>query len=194
MTAQDVILGARVLHVRELKAQIEALKAANDRLRRENGELREHFDLALTAARDLGRLPPGGRLVVVDGWNFILGAGRTARDPAQLRAHAEKYLAENPLDIVWIVFDGSRESVRNEGRLRISYTGGTGLQRADRFICDFVRMAAFGGDSARIVLKTRDKVLRREVAKIQSRAAGQTPDHGADWTQKGGNENEEVGF
>ena len=168
MTAQDVILGARVQHVRELKAQIETLKAANDRLRRENEEWKCHFGAALIAASDLRSLPPGGRFVIVDGWNFILGANRMAQDPVQLRIHAERYLAENPLDFVWIVFDGPHESVKDAVRLRISYTGGTGSQRADRLICDFVRMAAYCGDVSRIVVKTRDKILRREVARLQS--------------------------
>lgn len=169
MTAQDVILGARVQHVRELKAQIAALKAQNDRLQRENDELRTHFDLALTAAEDLRHLATGGRFVIIDGWNFILGANRTASDPAQLRRHALKYLAENPADFVWIVFDGPREAVEQGERLRISYTGGTGSQRADRFICDFVRMAAFCGLGDRISVKTRDKALRRAIEKLQSK-------------------------
>lgn len=168
MTAQDVILGARVQHVRELKTQIAALKAQNDRLQRENDEFRTHFDLALTAAEDLRTLPVGGHFVIIDGWNFILGANRTAHDPAQLRQHALKYLAENPTDFVWIVFDGPHEAVEQGDRLRISYTGGTGPQRADRFICDFVRMATFCGLSERLIVKTRDKALRRAVEKLQA--------------------------
>lgn len=169
MTAQDVILGARVQHVRELKTQVTELKSENDRLRRENEELRSHFDLALTAALDLDALPEGGSLVLVDGWNFILGANRTAKDPAQLRTHVEKYLAENPNDAAWIIFDGPHETTTDVPRLRVSYTGGTGAQRADRFICDFVRMASFRGLAKRIIVKTRDKTLRREVEKLQAR-------------------------
>ncbi len=169
MTAQDIILGTRVEHIRELKTQVSALKAENDRLRKENEELREHFELALTATRDLETLPADGTFVVVDGWNFILGARRTARDPAQLLEHVEKYLAERPHDFAWVIFDGPRAATTTTPRLRVSYTGGTGTQRADRFICDFVRMASFRGLAKRISVKTRDKMLRRAVERLTSR-------------------------
>ena len=124
MNAQDVILGARVAHVRELKAEVERLRSENDALRAENGELRSHFDLALVAAEDLSRMDPGGRLVVMDGWNLILGAKKEAGCPDELVAQAKAHLEANPLDCVWIVFDGPRFDVRTEGRLRISWTGG----------------------------------------------------------------------
>ena len=169
MTAQDVILGARVQHVRELKTQVTELKSENDRLRRENEELRSHFDLALTAALDLGALPEGGSLVLVDGWNFILGANRTAKDPAQLRTNVEKYLAENPKDAAWIIFDGPHETTTDVPRLRVSYTGGTGLHRADRFICDFLRMARFRGELSRIDVQTNDRDFAREASRLLAR-------------------------
>lgn len=166
MNAQDVILGARVAHVRELKAEVERLRSENDALRAENGELRSHFDLALVAAEDLSRMDPGGRLVVMDGWNLILGAKKEAGCPDELVAQAKAHLEANPLDCVWIVFDGPRFDVRTEGRLRISWTGGTGTQRADRFICDFLRMARFCGWASRIDVRTNDKLLGRTVARI----------------------------
>lgn len=166
MTAQDVILGARVQHVRELKTQVTELKSENDRLRRENEELRSHFDLALTAALDLGALPEGGSLVLVDGWNFILGANRTAKDPAQLRTHVEKYLAENPKDAAWIIFDGPHETTTDVPRLRVSYTGGTGAHRADRLVIAFVRMAAYLGLADRIAVRTCDKDFARTAQRL----------------------------
>ena len=167
MNAQDVILGSRVAHLRELKTEISRLKSENDALRTENEELKNHFDLAVLAAEDLRRLGPEGRLVLVDGWNLVLGAERRARDPEELVAKAKSHLAENPDDFVWIVFDGPRFDVRNEARLRLSWTGGTGPQRADRFICDFLRMARFSGDLGRIEVRTGDKILLHEIDNIR---------------------------
>ncbi len=57
MSAQDLILGARVAHVRELKAELAQEKAANAALRDENAALKAHFDFALLAAQDLRDLP-----------------------------------------------------------------------------------------------------------------------------------------
>lgn len=165
MNAQDVILGSRVAHLRELKAEVAKLKAENDRLRSENAELLRHFDMALAAAMDLdGRRT--GMFIVVDGWNLILGAGKEARSPEELEGRMRAHLEANPDDFVWIVYDGEREGSRNEGRLRVSWTGGKGPQRADRFICDFLRMARLRGDAPRIVVKTHDKELLRNAARI----------------------------
>ena len=166
MNAQDVILGSRVAHVRELKSEIARLKAENARLREENAELLGHFDLALLAAEDLRRLAPGGKMVIVDGWNMILGANRDVRDRGELLAKARRHLDGHPADFVWIVFDGPRENSRCDGRLRISYTGGSGPHRADRFICDFLRMARFSGDVSRIEVRTRDKEFARDAKRI----------------------------
>lgn len=166
MNAQDVIFGSRVAHLRELKAEIQRLTVENARLRTENEELNHHFDLALLAAEDLRGLSPGGRLILVDGWNLILGAGRLAKDPEDLIGQMKRHLEAHPEDLVWIVFDGPRENARQEGRLRISYTGGTGLHRADRFIGDFVRMARFRGEVAKIEVRTRDKDFAKAIARL----------------------------
>lgn len=166
MSAQDVIFSARASHVRELKTEIARLRADNARLAAENAELRSHFDLALLAAEDLRTLPEGGRLVVVDGWNLVLGSGRAAASRGELEERARAHLAANPCDRVWIVYDGPKENSRTEGRLRVSYTGGGGSQRADRFICDFLRMARFSGLHLRIKVETNDKPLRKEVERI----------------------------
>lgn len=167
MGAQDVILGARVAHLRELKTEIEKLKADNARLRDENVALAHHFDLALLAAADLRTLPDGGKLVILDGWNLILGAQKEAHSPDKLIAQAQAHLAAHPADRVWIVFDGPKESVRNEERLRVSYTGGTGAHRADRFIIDFIRMARYRGDLSRIEVRTHDKDFRKALDRLR---------------------------
>lgn len=166
--AQEIFLGSHVAHVRELKTQVAALKAENAALRDENAALRSHFDLALLAAEDLRSLPEDGRLVIVDGWNLILGADKEARGPEDLIARAERHLAGRPQDAVWIVFDGPKENVTVRGRLRISYTGGTGAHRADRFICDFLRMARFRGDLDRIEVKTHDRDFIREMKRLRT--------------------------
>ena len=64
MSSQDIMMGARVAHVRELKTEIERLRGDNTRLRGELESLRAHFDLALLAAEDLRALPEGGRLEI----------------------------------------------------------------------------------------------------------------------------------
>lgn len=166
MSAQDVILGARVAHLRELKAEVERLKADNARLRDDNAALAHHFDLALLAAEDLRTLPPEGRLVILDGWNLILGAQKEAHSPDELIAQAKAHLAAHPADRVWIVFDGPKENAFNEDRLRVSYTGGTGAHRADQFIVDFIRMARFRGDLSRLEVRTHDKDFQKEVSRL----------------------------
>lgn len=166
MNAQDVILGSRVAHVRELRAEVGRLREENRRLREANAELESHFDLALTAAEDLRRLSADGRLVLVDGWNLILGADREARDRDELLAQAKSHVAERPQDIVWIVLDGPKAGTSVDGRVRVTYTGGKGPHRADRFICDFLRMARFRGDASRIEVCTHDKDFRKEVARL----------------------------
>ena len=167
MNAQEIIGESRVLHIRELKTENAKLRAENTKLRDENAELRSHLDLAITAARDLDSLSEGGKLVFIDGWNMILGATRIARDKDDLLVQARAYAADNPLDLVWIVYDGPRFSATVDGRIRVSYTGGTGEHRADRFICDFLRMARFRGTLSRIEVRTHDKDFLREIARIR---------------------------
>lgn len=168
MKAQDVILSSRVAHVRELKAELTRLKAENADLRNENAQLRGHFAMALLAAEDLRNLPEGGRFIIVDGWNAILGSKKDAADPKGLISLYKKHLEGHLLDFVWIVFDGHRENSRTEGRLRVSYTGGEGLHRADRFISDFLRMAKFSGSLNNVEVRTRDKDFLKEVKRLNS--------------------------
>ena len=167
MTAQQIIGESRVLHIRELKAENVKLKMENAKLRDENSELFAHLDLAITAARDLDSLPDGGKLVFVDGWNMILGATRIAKDKDELLAMARAHVADNPGDLVWIVYDGPRFAATVDGRIRVSYTGGTGEHRADKFICDFLRMARFRGEITKIEVRTHDKDFLRDIARIR---------------------------
>ena len=166
MNAQDMIEAARLVRVRELQTALTKAAAENLRLKTENEMLFAHFDLAILAANDLAALPPDGRLVIVDGWNMILGADKVAKDRAELIAQAKAHVAEHPSDFVWIVLDGPRASSSVDGRVRVSYTGGVGAHRADKFICDFLKMARFRGDIRRIEVRTDDKDFKKEVKRI----------------------------
>ena len=161
-----MIEAARLVRVRELQTALTKAAAENLRLKTENEMLFAHFDLAVLAANDLAALPPDGRLVIVDGWNMILGANKVAKDRAELIAQAKAHVAEHPSDFVWIVLDGPRASSSIDGRVRVSYTGGVGAHRADKFICDFLKMARFRGDLRRIEVRTDDKDFKKEVKRI----------------------------
>ena len=159
MSAQDVIMGSRVAHVRELKTEIEKLKAENAALRDERDSLKAHFDLALLAAMDL---KDGEPLEIWDGWNLILGAQKEAKDRDDLIAQAKASGKR-----VWIVLDGPDENVHLLGaNVRVSYTGGEGEHRADKFIIDFVRMAVYLGLADKISVRTNDKDFRKAVARL----------------------------
>ena len=161
-----MIEAARLVRVRELQTALTKAAAENLRLKTENEMLFAHFDIAVLAANDLAALPPDGRLVIVDGWNMILGANKVAKDRAELIAQAKAHVAEHPSDFVWIVLDGPRASSSVDGRVRVSYTGGVGAHRADKFICDFLKMARFCGDIRRIEVRTDDKDFKKEVKRI----------------------------
>ena len=159
MSAQDIIMGSRVAHVRELKAEIEKLKAENAALRDERDSLKAHFDLALLAAMDLRNGEP---LEIWDGWNLILGAKKEAKDRADLIAQAQTSGRR-----VWIVFDGHDENVHLLGaNVRVSYTGGTGEHRADKFIVDFVRMAKYLGLADKVSVRTNDKDFLKAIQRL----------------------------
>jgi hypothetical protein len=162
------MINSRLTHVRELKAEVARLKELNSRLNDEMASLRAHFSLALAAMEDLGSLPEGGRMILVDGWNLILGAKKDARSRGELTALYRRHIEEHPDDSVWIVFDGPKESVANEGRLRVSYTGGSGPHRADRFICDYLRAAKYLGLAGRVEVRTNDRDLAKTASSIVS--------------------------
>ena len=164
MSAQDMIFESRMTHIRELKAELEKLRRENAALKDENSSLKSHLDLASLAAEELGK---GEAIELWDGWNMILGAQKEARDRSDLLAQAKAHVAENPADFVWIVLDGHRASSTVEGRVRVTYTGGAGRHRADRLVCDFLRMARFRGDLSRIEVRTNDKDFLKEVKRIR---------------------------
>jgi hypothetical protein len=166
MKSQQLIVDSRLTHIRELKTENARLRAENASMRTELDELNSHLDLAILAAEDLRALAPTGRLFIWDGWNMILGTDKKAHNPKELISAAKRHLADNPDDMVWIVFDGPKENSFVEGNLRVSYTGGTGLHRADKLICDYLRMARFRGLLSRIEVKTSDKDFLRDVKRI----------------------------
>ena len=173
MSAQDIIMGSRVAHVRELKTEIERLKAENARLREEAAALKAHFDLALLSAQDLQTLHGKERLEIWDGWNLILGAQKEARDRDDLLAQAKRAVADDPELRVWIVLDGRDENVHLPGaNIRVSYTGGTGEHRADKFICDYLRMAKYLGLADRVIVRTNDKDFRKAVVRLGGETGG----------------------
>lgn len=159
MDTQAVMMGSRVAHVRELKTELEKLKAENAALRKEKEELAAHLDLAILAAEDLRE---DGELEIWDGWNLILGAPKEARDRDDLVAQAKATGRR-----VWIVLDGPDPRTTVDGNVRITYTGGSGAHRADKLICDFLRMARFRGDLAKVSVRTNDKDFQKDVTRIR---------------------------
>ena len=158
MTAQDIITSAQLTHVRELQTALTKAAAENAALRDELDSLKAHFDMALLAAMDLKGVEP---LEIWDGWNLILGAKKEAKDRADLIAQAKASGRR-----VWIVLDGHDENVKLDGNVRISYTGGHGEHRADKFIVDFVRMAAYLGLATGLTVRTNDKDFRKAVERL----------------------------
>ena len=162
MSAQDIIRSAQLTHVRELQTALTRAAAKNAALRDELDSLKAHFDLALLAAMDLKGSEP---LEIWDGWNLILGAQKEAKDRADLIAQAKASGKR-----VWIVFDGHDENVKLDGKVRVSYTGGQGEHRADKFIIDFVRMAAYLGLADKVSVRTNDKDFRKAVERLLNEA------------------------
>ena len=155
MNAQDIIMSSQLTHVRELKTALTKAAAENAALHDELDSLKAHLDMALLAAMDL---KDGEPLEIWDGWNLILGAQKEAKDRADLIAQAKASGKR-----VWIVLDGHDENVKFDGNVRISYTGGQGEHRADKFITDFVRTAAYLGLADKVSVRTNDKDFLRQV-------------------------------
>ena len=158
MNAQDIIRSAQLAHVRELQTALTKAAAENTALHNELDSLKAHFDMALLAAMDL---KGGEPLEIWDGWNLILGAQKEAKDRDDLIAQAKASGKR-----VWIVLDGHDEKVKLDGNVRISYTGGQGEHRADKFIIDFVRMAAYLGLADKLMVRTNDKDFRKAVERL----------------------------
>ena len=151
-------MGSRLARVRELQTALGKAAAENAALHNELDSLKAHFDMALLAAMDL---KGGEALEIWDGWNLILGAQKEAKDRADLVAQAKASGKR-----VWIVLDGHDENVVLDGRVRVSYTGGEGEHRADKFIVDFVRMAKYLGLADRVSVRTYDKDFLAKLRKI----------------------------
>ena len=149
-------MSSQLTHVRELKTALTKAAAENAALRDELDSLKAHLDMALLAAMDL---KDGESLEIWDGWNLILGAQKEAKDRADLIAQAKASGKR-----VWIVLDGHDENVHLLGaNVRVSYTGGEGEHRADKFIIDFVRTAAYLGLASKLSVRTNDKDFLRQV-------------------------------
>ena len=164
MTTSDIFRDSRVAHVRELKGEVASLKQQLAAARTELAEWQAHFPLAVMAYDEARALPPGGRLVVVDGWNMLLNTRFRTRDG--LLECVRSYLAAHPLDRAWIVMDGADAKALEGDRLRLSYTGGTGLHRADRMVADFLRALKLSGSSMRVAVVTGDRDFMDEAVRL----------------------------
>ena len=158
MSSQDVIFESRMTHIRELKTALDRERRENAALRDELAALKSHFDMALLASADLSR---GEKIEIWDGWNLILGSGSVAHDLDGLVELAQKSDRR-----VWIVMDGRDENVFSHGNVRVSYTGGSGEHRADRFVTDYVRMARYLGLAGQVSVRTCDKDFAAEVRRL----------------------------
>lgn len=183
MTAANIIMDARVAHVRELKTELAKVKARLVSAESDRDVLVSHFALALTALHDFERLPCDAQFCIIDGWNAILHNRNVSKlsseNVSKLKAEFLQGIGivhthdaveaesgeccDSPID-TWVIFDGADERSSKHGRYRISYTGGVGSQRADRLIVDYVHAAKILGlDVSRIIVKTSDKELVKKV-------------------------------
>ena len=162
-----------------LKDEVARLKAELARAREERDSLRQHFALALLAAQDAERIGPDGTMLIVDGWNAILGSENIGGQRDRLAQLAREWLASRPADRAWLVFDGHEENGSAEGRLRISYTGGTGAHRADKLVCDYLRMRRYAGACGNVTVVTNDKDFRKEAERF-----GATTKGIGEWTRR----------
>ncbi len=168
MTANDIIKDARVARVRELKAEIASLKAELAAAQAQCAAWESHFAVALAAAMDADRIKDGGGILILDGWNIVFnskfkGEGDLHLGKQRLIDAVRAYAAAHGGDFVWLVFDGTEENASAEGNLRVSYTGGTGAQRADRLITDYVRLMRITGRGAPVTAVTYDKDLGKSL-------------------------------
>jgi hypothetical protein len=169
MGSQDIMMASRLYHMRDLKAEIAKLKAENSSLSEKLSTLEAHFDMALLAAEDLRSLKEGEKMLVVDGWNLILGSKREASSREELCQAVQSRIDSGEYKKAWVVFDGPKENVKVSGSLRLSYTGGDGEHRADKFICDYIRMAKYLAIDSRVDVWTNDKDFLKTVDRIKNR-------------------------
>lgn len=178
MTSSHIIEDARVARVRELKTELAAAKGRLAQAEADRDALVSHLHLALMALHDFEGLPPDGNFRIIDGWNAILRCRNvsklTSENISKLKADYLANLGIVPLDptpspqpstLIWIIFDGPEENSFCSGRYRVTYTGGTGLHRADRMILDYIHaVKLLGLDTSRIDVETGDKALQRRVS------------------------------
>ena len=162
---------ARIAHVRELKAEVARLKAELAAAQQACATWEHHFALALAAARDVDRLPPGGVLRVLDGWNIVFnskfkGEGDAHLGKQRLIDAVRAYAPQHPNEFVWLVFDGADANADAEGNFRVSYTGGEGEQRADRFVTDYLRLLRLEGRHVPVTVVTNDKTFGRKAVEL----------------------------
>ena len=179
MTTNDIFRDTRVAHVRELKAEVARLKEELARTREARESLDRHFALALAAARDAERMQCDAELLIVDGWNAVIGthhldaaACEAGRDRLVERLRAR--VAADPRLHAWALFDGAEmgAAAEAEGRLRMGYTGGTGAHRADRMVCDYLRMRKILGLNHPVTVITDDKDFAKEAAALGAAVKG----------------------
>ena len=170
---------SHLTRIRALRDEVARLKGELACVREERDSLRQHFALALLAAQDAERLGPNGMLLIVDGWNAILGSENIGGQRDRLTQLAREWLAAHPADRAWIVFDGPDANGFAEDRLRVSYTGGTGAHRADRLVCDYLRMRKYAGANGNVSVVTNDKDFRKEAERLGASAKGI-----GEWTRK----------
>ena len=173
MNARGIVEDSRVARIRELKAELAGAKARLMQAEADRASLVAHFALALAALRDFEQIGDGGTLRIIDGWNAILRLRSVAKlTSEEISALKAEYLsalgiaAASPAIplTTWIVFDGPEENSYRSGPYRVTYTGGTGLHRADHMILDYVHAAKILGiDPARITVETADKALAKRL-------------------------------
>ena len=166
MNANDIFRNSRFEKMSELKTYLAQVVQERDALRTEIEILKSHFFLAVMAAQDVMRLGDDGEFIIVDGWNAVLN--NKTREHSTVQNAAKQYLASHDNVFIWIVFDGDKANsiLEENGKLRVTYTGGKGDHRADRMICDFVRMVVLSGSKVKVTVHTNDKDFREEVKKI----------------------------
>ncbi len=177
MTSNDIFKDARVAHVRELKDKLAKVTAELSSVRAELESLREHMSLAVLAAKDIDALGDNRTLVIVDGWNVALNSV-TGADWKEKRAKLIKFshwITNTYREFfIWIVFDGATIGGSCENNVRISYTGGNGNHRADKMICDFLRMLKLSDSTLPTVVVTNDKDFTVEAVRLGAKTLSTT--------------------
>jgi hypothetical protein len=109
-------------------------------------------------------------LLVIDGYNLLMGleGGYTGENGEEAIGQARERLVNLIVELVgpspgcetWIHFDGPEHSeVGVSENLRIVYSGGTGENRADKRILDYLGFRLGGTESLPAALVTNDKAL-----------------------------------